>query len=110
MVGSSGNGFQTTYYDLDGVLSGAASVDKPVVFHFLFGKIRLHQQGSEDDDKQPRHGHRVILKNNSASIKETKVARISSNTQPTNSPRQAQTPSLNTFPLQNDDVGFTSEK
>ena len=39
------------------VLSGAASVDKPVVFHFLFGKILTeHQQGSEDDDKQPRHG------------------------------------------------------
>lgn len=39
-----------------GVRFKSASVDKPVVFHFLFGKILAeYQQGSEDDDKQSRH-------------------------------------------------------
>ncbi|MDT9121816.1 hypothetical protein RSW84_30645, partial [Escherichia coli] len=34
----------------------SASVDKPVVFHFLFRKIlAAYQQGGEDDDKQPCH-------------------------------------------------------
>lgn len=41
---------------LGGVRFKSASVDKPVVFHFLFGKILAeYQQGGEDDDKQPRH-------------------------------------------------------
>ncbi|CFA96794.1 Uncharacterised protein [Neisseria meningitidis] len=72
-----------------GVRFKSASVDKPVVFHFLFGKILAeYQQGSEDDENSPAIV-RVILKNNSALRKENQSCTISSSTQPANSPRQA---------------------